>query len=85
MRRAKEGDQVEQFWSQAGRPPTFDNVISGYASFAETPVAFNSDGKSIFDTSGLHGISSRRNDCRGDSTGRPLADAAHEDVRRSLA
>ncbi|HLH87267.1 MAG TPA: hypothetical protein VKX28_02310 [Xanthobacteraceae bacterium] len=46
--------QLRHFWSEAcgrdGGRPTLDDLISRYNSFAETPVAFNSDGVSIFDT-----------------------------------
>ncbi len=41
--------EVEASISNSGHP-TLDDLIDRYNCFAETPVAFNSDGKSIFDT-----------------------------------
>ncbi len=46
--------QLKHFWSEArgqdGGHPTLDDLIDRYNDFAETPVAFDSDGQSIFDT-----------------------------------
>jgi hypothetical protein len=46
--------ELEHFWSELCRQnedhPTLDELMSQYDFFAETPVAFDSDGKMIFDT-----------------------------------
>lgn len=46
--------ELEHFWSELCRqnagPATLDELVSQYDSFAETPVAFDSDGRMIFDT-----------------------------------